>query len=120
MQGGTILILWAVKSLVGAETFGDLITWLMEWAEEGSLVRLCLTAVAAVVLQLLPIFNSILLSASSPLLPFSPPPPSTLPLPLSSHHPASCTPQVILSPASRFTFCASAPHPKPEVGPKEE
>lgn len=62
-QGGTYLLLSLLKQQVGAASFKDLLVWLLHWAEHGSNSRLLLSALTAVLLQLLPIFNGILLAA---------------------------------------------------------
>jgi len=61
-QGGTYLILETLKRSLGIATFVDLIDFLTKWAAASNFTGVLVTAVAATVLQILPIFNGILLS----------------------------------------------------------
>mmetsp|Transcript_5758 Transcript_5758/g.13392 ORF Transcript_5758/g.13392 Transcript_5758/m.13392 type:complete len:349 (-) Transcript_5758:49-1095(-) len=61
-QSGTYLILETLKRSLGIASFVDLIDYLTKWAAASNFAGVVATALVATVLQILPIFNGILLS----------------------------------------------------------
>mmetsp|Transcript_45234 Transcript_45234/g.92324 ORF Transcript_45234/g.92324 Transcript_45234/m.92324 type:complete len:350 (-) Transcript_45234:35-1084(-) len=62
-QGGTYAILSGLKYATGVSTFTELVDYLMVWAQQSGWTGLALSGLASAGLQILPLFNGILLAA---------------------------------------------------------